>query len=76
MNVYLATLFVSGFELSGTDRFLLMLPICLSIAVIYKATRCEHLRDIPVASLILWVSIVAGMYSVGLGLWAVNTLVV
>lgn len=76
MSVCLATLFVSGVELNGTHRFLLMLPICLSIAVIYKATRCERLRDIPVASLILWVSIVAGMYAVGLGLWAVNTLVV
>lgn len=75
MNVYLAALFVSGFQLSGTQHFLLMLPICLSIAVVYKATRCERLRDIPVASLILWVSIVAGMYSVGLCLWAVNTLV-
>ena len=76
MNVCLATMFVSGFELSGVHRFVLMLPICLSIAVIYKTTRCERIRDIPVASLILWVSIVAGMYSVGLGLWAVNTLVV
>ena len=74
MNTCLAALFVSGFALNGTHRFLLMLPICLSIAVIYKTTRCERLRDIPVASLILWVSIVAGMYSVGLCLWAVNTL--
>lgn len=74
MNPGIATLFVDGVELSGTQRFLLMLPICLSIAVVYKAMRCERLRDIPVASLILWVSIVAGMYSVGLGLWAVNTL--
>lgn len=76
MSTCLATLFVSGFELTGTDRFLLMLPICLCIAVIYKTTRCDRLRDIPVASLILWVSIVVGMYSVGVGLWAINTLVV
>ena len=76
MNIFLATLFVTGFELNGTQRFLLMLPICLSIAVVYKATRCERLRDIPAASFLLWVSIVAGMYSVGLGLWAVNTLAV
>ena len=74
MNVCLAALFVTGFDPSGTQRFLLMLPICLSIAVVYKATRCERLRDIPVASLILWVSIVAGMYSVGFCLWAVNAL--
>ena len=76
MTGCLAVLFVTGIELNGMQRFLLMLPICLSIAVVYKATRCERLRDIPKASLVLWISIVAGMYSVGLGLWAIYTVVV
>ncbi len=67
-------LFVTGIELTGMQRFVLMLPICLSIAIVYKTTRCEKLRDVPVAALILWVSIVAGMYAVGLGLWAVYSI--
>lgn len=71
-----AGLFITGIELTGVQRFLLMLPICLSIAVVYKTTRCERLRDVPVAALILWVSIVAGMYAVGLGLWVAYNIAV
>lgn len=76
MNGFLAALFVDGLELNGIHRFLLMLPICLSIAIVYKTTRCDRLRDLPKDVLVLWVSIVAGMYSVGLGLWAMFELIV
>lgn len=76
MTPVLAQLFVSGVELTGTGKFLLMLPICLSIAIVYKTTRCERLRDVPAAALILWVSIVAGMYAVGLTLWAAYSIIV
>lgn len=72
----LAQLFVSGVELTGTQKFLLLLPICLSIAIVYKTTRCESVRDVPVEALVLWVSIVAGMYAVGLGLWAAYSVMV
>ncbi len=76
MTTALAQLFVSGVELNGTQKFLMMLPICLSIAIVYKTTRCERLRDVPVEALVLWVSIVAGMYAVGLGLWAAYSVMV
>ena len=56
-------------EISGPQRQLLMLPLCLSIALVYKTTRCENLRDVPVAALVLWITIVLGMYAVGVGLW-------
>ena len=69
-------LFTTAIELTGVQRSLLMLPLCLSIAVVYKTTRCERVRDIPVAALILWVTIVAGMYAVGIGLWAVFNMTV
>ena len=62
--------------LSGLDHQLLMLPLCLSIAVVYKTTRCENLRDVPVAALILWGTIVIGMYGVGIGLWALFSIMV
>jgi len=65
----LAGLFTTPIELTGIQSFLLMLPLCLSIAIVYKTTRCRNLRDVPVAALVLWVTIVAGMYAVGFGLW-------
>ncbi len=65
----LAGLFTTAVELTGIQRLLLMLPLCLSIAIIYKTTRCENLREVPVAALALWITIVLGMYAVGLGLW-------
>jgi hypothetical protein len=70
MIAMLMTLFVTGIELSGIQRFLLMPPLCLCIAIVYKTTRCESLRDIPLATIVLWITIVIGMYAVGLGLWA------
>jgi hypothetical protein len=66
----LATLFVTGVTLTGGQRFLLLFPLCLSIAVVYKATRCESLRELPRQALELWVTIVAGMFVVGFVLWA------
>jgi hypothetical protein len=64
-------LFTTGMELSRFPRFLLMLPLCLSVAVIYKSTRMENMREVPTAAAILWVTIVLGMVAVGVGLWAV-----
>ncbi len=69
MTSALAGLFTTAVELTGIQRLLLMLPLCLSIAIIYKTTRCENLREVPVAALVLWITIVLGMYAVGLGLW-------
>ncbi len=51
-----------------------MLPLCLSIAIVYKTARCYNLKELPAAALILWVTIVSGMVLVGVGLWVVFTL--
>jgi hypothetical protein len=48
-----------------------MLPLCLSVAVVYKATRIDNLREAIAAALILWLTIVMGMIAVGVGLWLV-----
>lgn len=55
----------------GAGRLAMMLPLCLSIAVVYKTTRCEELRQVPLAALALWGTIVVAMYAVGVGLWIV-----
>ncbi len=75
MNGVLA-IAVIAVGLSGLHHQLLMLPLCLSIAVVYKTTRCENLREVPLAALILWGTIVVGMYAVGVGLWALFSIMV
>jgi len=65
----LLALFTTGIALTGPQRLVLMLPLCLSIAVVYKTTRCELLRQVPLAALSLWVTIVIGMCAVGVALW-------
>lgn len=69
MIFFPAALFTTTMEVSGPERFLLMFPLCLSIAVVYKTTRCERLGEVPLAALILWITIVLGMMAVGLGFW-------
>lgn len=63
------SLLAVGVQLTGFSRFLLMLPLCLSVAVVYKVTRIDNLREALAAAVILWVTIVIGMIAVGVGLW-------
>ncbi|UCE61502.1 MAG: hypothetical protein JSU63_07085 [Phycisphaerales bacterium] len=76
MTGTLAFLVLGFIELAGPQRQILMLPLCLSIAVVYKTTRCEKLSDVPVAALVLWGTIVLGMYAVGVGLWLLYLILV
>ena len=61
-------------ELSGLQRAGLLLPLTACIAVVYKALRCQTSREIPLASLILWATVLIGMYVVGIGLMIVYQL--
>ncbi len=70
MTSMLGSIFVTAVELSGLERLALMFPLCLAIAVVYKTTRCRTLREVPAAVLSLWITIVVAMYAVGVGLWA------
>lgn len=73
---WLGAIFTSTPDLSGTTRLLLMLPLSLSIAVVYKTIRMERLEDVPWAALVLWLTIVGGMSAVGVGLWLLYCLMV
>ncbi len=72
----LASVFTTAVQVTGGQRFLLMLPLCLSVAIVYKTTRCASLREMPVSALVLWMTIVLGMYAVGFGLWALYSVMV
>ena len=74
MTFVWATLFLDPIPLSGIQRAALLLPICLSISVVYRTIKTPDLRDIPKTSLALWVTIVVGMWLVALTLWVVYLL--
>jgi len=61
----LATLFVTPVSIGPGIRLLLLLPLAAGVSIVYKTIRCDHVREVPVAGLILWVTIVAGMMLVG-----------
>lgn len=69
MTAVLSGLFTSAIELQGIPHFLLMFPLCLSIAIVYKTIRLDDLRELPKAAAVLWVTIIIGMCLVGGGLW-------
>jgi len=66
--VNLLALFENDIPIRGFMRLGLLAPLALSIAITYKTIHCQRLRDIPVASLTLCASILAGMMSIGVGL--------
>ena len=74
MTFALATLFLDPIPLSGLQRAALLLPICLSISVVYRTIKTPNLRDIPKTSLALWITIVVGMWVVALTLYVVYLL--
>ncbi len=74
MTFALAALFLDPIPLSGIQRAALLLPICLSISVVYRTIKTPNLRDIPRTSLALWVTIVVGMWVVALTLYVVYLL--
>lgn len=76
MTGFLAGIFTTSIPLHGVQRLTLMLPLCLSIAVIYKTVRTDHVAEVPKAAVVLWVTIVVGMCAVGAGLWLLFQLLV
>ncbi|HPD32346.1 MAG TPA: hypothetical protein PLL20_20320 [Phycisphaerae bacterium] len=64
----LATLMINPLPLVRWQQALLLLPLCLCISIIYKTIKCENLREIPMAVLKNWITIVIGMYVVGIAL--------
>lgn len=65
----MAQFLVEPISVQGLWRALLIIPLCLSISIVYKATRVPRMRDLPGAVAPLCVTIVVGMYAVGFGLW-------
>lgn len=62
----LATLFVTPAPIAPGVRLLLLLPLAASVSVVYKTIRCNEVREIPLASVVLWITVVGGMLAVGI----------
>jgi len=61
----LATLFVDPMTLSRLQQMLLLLPLCLTISIVYKTTKVQSLRELPMVVLVNWLTVIVGMYAVG-----------
>ncbi len=64
----LLAVFLQPVLLTRWQQMLMLLPLCLTVSVVYKTTRCERVRDIPWAAFVSWITIVVGMYVVGIAL--------
>jgi len=49
--------------------YLLLPPLCLGIAIVYKSIRCDQMKRVPRESIQLCCVILAVMCLAGLGLW-------
>ncbi len=61
----LQQLFLEPKTITGIGRLLALVPLLLSISIVYKTIRCRKLTSIPLASLGLTATILAGMLLVG-----------
>ncbi len=70
----IATLFRNPMLVSTDALLWLLIPLCASVAIIYKTIRTENIRRLPLEILVLFVFMIAGLVALGAGLWAVQVL--
>lgn len=62
---WLRTLLVEPIEIRGVGRLLMLVPLTLSISLVYKTIRCRELKHVPWAAMKLCVMILSGMLAIG-----------
>lgn len=65
MDSWLSGLFVQPIDVTGFWRLGMLVPLILSISIVYKTMRCEKLSAIPVASVVLCLMILTSMGLIG-----------
>ena len=68
----IAQLFVHPLILPFGTTLWLLLPLCASVAIVYKTIRVSTLRRLPLQAGILIVYMLGGLFALGVGLWAVH----
>ncbi len=62
---FLHYLFIQPKTINGSARLLMLVPLALSISIVYKTIRCRDLKSIPLAAAGLCAMILVGMFAVG-----------
>jgi hypothetical protein len=62
---WIRQMFERPVQFTGVGRLAMLLPLALSISVVYKTIRCNRLQTVPSASLYLAVVIVLCMFLIG-----------
>lgn len=68
---FLSDLFMKPIPITGAGRLGMLVPLALSISLVYKTIRCERVSQIPAAGLYLCFLIVSGMLLIGAALFGV-----
>lgn len=61
----IATLFYNPLHISHGVVLWLIIPLCLSVAVIYKTVRTDNLRRLPMEILVLMGYMTGGLVALG-----------
>ncbi len=61
----LQSIFVKPIPITGFARLGMLVPLTLSISIVYKTIRCDRIRQIPAASVTLCLTILACMGLIG-----------
>ena len=64
-----AALFVNPMVLPFNSLLWLLLPLCVSVAVVYKTIRTEYLRRLPQEILVLLVYMLVGLLVLAGAMW-------
>ena len=68
----IAELFVNPLILPFNNTLWLLLPLCASVAIVYKAIRVDSLRRLPLQAGVLIVYMLGGLFALGASLWAIH----
>jgi hypothetical protein len=68
----LGALFYNPMTFSCNSLLWLMLPILVSVTIIYKTLRTQNIRRLPLEILGLLVYMVVGVVGLGVGLWFIQ----
>ena len=66
------TLFYHPMTLNSRNLLWLLLPLCASVAIIYKTIRTNNLRDLPREATLLVVYMALGLVTLGAVLWLIQ----
>ncbi len=65
MAEFFHALLFKPISITGIGRLAMLVPLALSVSIVYKTIRCDRLRSIPVASVMMCAAVVFFMMLIG-----------